>query len=138
MAWIRLFHRATRDAAKVILRDGFRDRACRCFPPAVWLSIAPLDCREGTKMGALLEVLVDVSAEQLFYDHEVIEADKPYREFLFGAAFLNDRTKCTVRVLTPEEEDSIRLEWNEYPPGEPERTWAELRVEDEALSGGEQ
>lgn len=83
-------------------------------------------------MGALLEVLVDSTPEELFYTYEAIETDKSYREFLFPAEFLNNTEKCRVRPLVGEAEEDAEQGpfWNEYPPGEPEKTLAKLRAEE--------
>ena len=135
MTWIRLFHRTDRKSAGAILQGGFLDHACRNFPPGVWLSNHPFDTNEGTKMGALFEVLVDSTPDELFYTYEVVEADKPNREFIFPAKFLNSPEKCRLRLLTEEDECGNELGpfWNEYPSGEPENTYLELQQEDTLL-----
>jgi hypothetical protein len=126
-----LYHRT--DSAGKILAEGFRDCARglgEIFGPRVWLSASPLDCNEGAKGNQLLEVVVDLSTEELFYCYEVKEADKPHREFVFPASFLNAKAK--VRMLIGE--DLANAErgpwWNEYPAGEPQKTWDQLRCED--------
>lgn len=85
-----------------------------------------------------MEVTVDLRVEDLFYHFEVMEAGKPYREFVIPAAVLNTRGKCAIRRLAADEvdyhESSAAPYWNEYPPGEPENTFAELQ--DEELSEG--
>ena len=127
---VTLYHRT--NAAMMILADGFRDREVHNFPPAVWLSASPLDGNEGTKGNQLLAVTLYTTATEVF-NREVLKADKPYREFIFPAGLLNE--KATVRLLSAEETAAAEQGpcWNEYPPGEPARTWTELRREEEML-----
>jgi hypothetical protein len=63
------------------------------------------------------------------------KADKPYREFLIPAARLNQSMMRLVPELEvghfthPFGDASL---WNDYPPGEPEKTWQALRATAEA------
>ncbi len=69
MATHRLLHRTTEEAAKAILRDGFRDAegtsgTGQMFK-GVWLSDVPLDAIEGATGDVLLEVTLEISDKDL-------------------------------------------------------------------------
>ena len=59
----------------------------------------------------------------MFYEWELPEEGKPYREWCIPAAIVN---QGKVRLLTDDESDAIDSSnaWNEYPPDEPEKTFA--------------
>lgn len=129
-----LYHRT--NAAELILSEGFRDHDDGSgFGPGVWLSTGstawPDSLCVHSRGAQLLAVTIDMTTEELFYKHEVLQDGQPFREFFFSAELLNKR--ASIRLLSAEE-IQIAINgptWNEYPPGEPEATWAELRQEDE-------
>ncbi len=129
---VRLYHRTSPGAADIIERTGFRDRSSHGLTSGVWLSNIPLGCNEGAKEGVLFEVALTATPAELFYKHEVIETGKPYREFLVPAHILNDPTRCAFRRLAGDEKHHAEdgAAWNEYPPGEPQRTFDELDRDD--------
>ena len=99
-----LYHRT--NAADDILRRGFRDGEGRYMTDVilrgVWLSAVPLDVNEGAVGAHVLEVeLPDALAEE----HELVEEEKPYREFLVPADRLNRLGR--MRPLSQEEVDAI-------------------------------
>jgi len=137
MARIRLFHRTSEQAATKIVAEGFRDAIRAGYPSGVFLSTYPLDCNEGAKGTVLFEVLLEASVEEMFYKYELLEAEKPYREFILPASILNDHARCSFRRLDGDDETAAENRedyWNEYPPGEPHKTWAELESEDMELN----
>ena len=91
-------HRATKDAAMKILRDGFRNATGRYLTnrewSGVWVSDRPLDNSEGSSGDALLQITI---ADDLLAAFEWVEEGKPYREWLVPAAVLNDAG--TVRLF---------------------------------------
>lgn len=135
---IRLFHVTNAESAESILATGFVDGtgsfgALDTTLTGVWVSAYRLDANEGAKGDTVLEILIESTPEQMFRDWEYIEEGKPYREWIIPAAVLN---LGSVRRLTTEEElllESIEP-WNEYPPGEPEKSFAGL-IELERLDG---
>ena len=115
---MRLFHRTNASAANLILKDGFKDRSDPTrtnlgfydqIPEikAVWFSDAPLDGREGRQL--LLEIpdqvaqKVDktvrmglwgrsslvVKSDAQNQSQDVIEANKPYQEYIIPAEIAN-------------------------------------------------
>ena len=135
MPRIRLFHRTSEQAASMIMSQGFRDAACRGFPEGVFLSNYPVDCNEGAKGNVLIEVLLEESPHEMFYTYEIIEKDKPYREFILPASILNDPARCSFRRLDGDEETAAQNRedyWDEYPPGEPHSMFATLEAEEVA------
>jgi len=115
---MRLFHRTSADAATLILRDGFKDRADSTgtnlgfydqIPEikAVWFADAPLDDDEGRQL--LLEIpdevaqKVDKTVRTGFWGPsalvsrgtqkegrpEVVEEGKAYQEFIIPAEIAN-------------------------------------------------
>ena len=126
---IRLFHVTSKEAASAIVAGGFVTPAGHygylgdlrgCF-----VSAAPLSVMEGAKGDTALEVIIDSTPEQMFYEWEIIEDFKPYREWCIPAEILN---RGTIRQLPEDEVDAINAAdcWNEYPPGEPDKTLSEL------------
>jgi hypothetical protein len=108
---MRLFHRTS--AADEILRNGFRDGQGSYMTDAilsgVWLSAVPLDFNEGAAGDAVLEVQLP---DALALEYEVVEEDKPYREFLIPADVLNRHGQ--TRLLSEEEVDAV--EDPRFPP----------------------
>ena len=115
---MRLFHRTSADAATLILRDGFKDRAdstgtnLRFYDQipeikAVWFADAPLDGDEGRQL--LLEIpdevaqKVDKTVRTGLWGRsslvtrsnaqdgppEVVEEGKAYQEFIIPAEIAN-------------------------------------------------
>ncbi len=99
-----LYHRT--DAADEILRDGFRDgEGSYMFDVilrGVWLSDVPLDVNGGAIGDHVLEVELP---DALAIEHEVVEDEKPYREFLIPADVLNRQGR--TRLLSQGEVDAI-------------------------------
>ena len=83
-----LFHRTTAANAVAILSEGFSDRTGSYMTDAtltgVWLSDRPLDANEGQVGDGLLVVDLELTTSALAA-YEVVEADKPYREWLIPA-----------------------------------------------------
>jgi hypothetical protein len=107
---MRYYHRTTADAAEAIVTGGFRDSSGSYMIvgmtlTGVFISDEPLDVSEGATGPALLAV--DLPDDLPLDDHEVVEDDKPYREWCVPADLLNEHG--AVRLLSPEEEDAIPL-----------------------------
>lgn len=131
----KLYHRTSSESAASIEAGGFKDSDGAPGGPAVFLSDRPLRKSDiGSAPGELFEVLLFLEPAELFYNFELLDG-RDFREFLVPAEILNDPSKCRFRRVSPAEAaDLIALAesdcgewWNEYPPGEPEKTWAELR-----------
>lgn len=135
---IRLFHTTSESSADLIERNGFLSKACRAFPAGVWLSNYPLTSNEGAKGNVVFEVVLQSTPDELFYQYEVIEFGKPYREFILPDEVLNNPARCTFRRLNDDEIPSADKEkfWSEFPPGEPETTHAELDADSDDLEKG--
>ena len=92
MTSLTLYHRTTREAANIILTDGFRDATGTYMTfhefSGVWLSNMPLDANEGAKGDVLLQVRLPLP-ESAIAQYEWIEEFKPYREWLVPAAVIN-------------------------------------------------
>jgi len=126
---IRLFHVTTSKAAESILSSGFADHSglvgFRAALNGVYVSAFPVTVNEGAKGDTALEIIFESTSDQMFHEWEIVEVGKPYREWCIPAAVLN---KGEMRQLTEDEYlafDSSDV-WDEYPPGEPEKTFAEL------------
>ena len=87
-----LFHVTTADAARLIIRDGFRDAAGHYGTDVklegVWLSDRPLDVNEDVKGETVLAVALSVPLSSL-EDYELIEEGKSYREWCVPARIIN-------------------------------------------------
>ena len=98
--------RGRTDAADDILRDCFRDGESSYMSNVilrgVWLSAVPLDIHEGACGDHVLEVELP---DALAIEHEIVEEEKPYREFLVSADVLNRQGR--TRLLSQEEVDAI-------------------------------
>ncbi|MFO0904276.1 MAG: hypothetical protein U0939_14835 [Pirellulales bacterium] len=132
MASIRLFHATNKLSAALIEQHGFRDNVCGNWPPGVFLSNYPVDVNEGAKGDVVFEVRLESTAEELFYEREIVEQGKPYREFIVPASILNDPSRCMFRRLVGDDETNAEIEgfWNEYPPGQPHAMFAKLDADD--------
>ena len=128
---IRLFHVTNELAAAAILSGGFITPPQR-FPflgdmRGCFVSVVPLGIGEGAKGSVTLEIVIESTPEQMFYEWEII-AGQPYREWCIPVEVLNSGT---IRRLSEDEANAIEAVdcWNEYPPGEPEKTFAELEAD---------
>lgn len=132
---IRVYHRTSNFVADIIDREGFGDAAARDgFPVGVWVSNVPFDNNNQTNRpvgGPVFQIeLEGISREQMFHEFEVIMAGKPYREFIIPKELLNSfkRTRMSSGEADEIPADDI---WNDYPPGEPGRTWMLLEEGDD-------
>jgi len=100
-----LFHVTTADNAALILAEGFKDGRGNYMATlvyeGVWLSHEPLDCNEGAEGDTVLEVIFDCALDALD-GWEWVEENKPYREWLVPAEFIN--RNATVRLSPPDDE----------------------------------
>jgi hypothetical protein len=125
----------TTDAADAILRHGFRDATgsymlVKFELTGVWLGDSPMDINEGATGDQVLKVEFpdDVDLDGF----EVVEEDKPYREWCVPAALINAR--ATVTLMNEDEVDAERerrfaLNREDLLAREPER-WQRLGGED--------
>lgn len=136
---IRVYHRTNNATADIIDREGFSDAHPRSgYPAGVWVCNAPPyddNNNDGNRPHdgpVFLIELEGVSRERMFREFEVIEAGKPYREFIVPTDLLN--TSKRVR-MTSAEANAIRADdiWNDYPPGEPGSSWMRCQIEDDIL-----
>lgn len=85
---MKLYHRT--EHAQDILSGGFKDGRGNYGTgrmwEGVWLSNVPLDSNEGASGDTLLSIDIPEEGIGVF---EWIEDDKPYREFLIPAEFVN-------------------------------------------------
>lgn len=106
------YHRTSVDAAKAILRDGFKDSTGHYGTDitltGVWLSMVPLDGNEAAEGDALLRVTLPLSEEELDF-YEVKEEGKTYREWIFPAKLLNARS--TISRVPRSEEEQVCRSW---------------------------
>ncbi|WP_078345262.1 hypothetical protein [Mycobacteroides chelonae] len=91
------FH--TTDAAATILRDGFRDSTGSYLfenlaLTGVWIGDRPMTVNEGAKGDQVLHIKLPDHLD--LRDYEVIEEDKPYREWCVPAALLNEYAEVTL------------------------------------------
>jgi hypothetical protein len=98
---VRLFHVTSSKAAREILRSGFKDGAQAVGIEGmrgVWLSDRPLDANEGiTDDTAVLAVTFDVPLDRLAF-YELVEDDKPYREWCIPASVIAQLRPKVERV----------------------------------------
>jgi hypothetical protein len=98
---MRLCHRPTREAARHILAEGFRDGTGRYMTATihhgVWLSDQILDANEGARGDTVIEILIP---PRKIRAHKWIEAGKPYGKWLVSATIVN--TYGTVRIVPDE------------------------------------
>ncbi len=102
----RYFHRTERATADAILREGFQDgeswSGFEMMVSGVWLSDVPLDYNDGADGDTLLAVTLTTARARRC---EVIEAGKPFREYLVPARLLNRYGR--TRLVSGEEEGRI-------------------------------
>lgn len=96
----------TTDAADAILRHGFRDATgsylfATIQLTGVWLGDSPMDVNEGAKGDQVLRVEFPDDVD--LGDFEVVEEQKPYREWCVPAALIN--THATVTLMSDEDDD---------------------------------
>ena len=98
----KFYHRTTREAAELIVKDGFHDSTGYYLTSTqrtgVWLSDVPLDENEGAKGGILLEVSLSHDALKEMAKYEWVEHGKGYREWLIPAAALEPMI-VKIRIL---------------------------------------
>jgi hypothetical protein len=103
---VRYFH--TTSAAGSILAEGFRDSTGSYMLAAltltgVFLGDRPMDMNEGARGEQVLDVTLP--SDVGLCEYELIEDEKPYREWCVPAALLNEH--ATIRLLGQEEVDEI-------------------------------
>jgi hypothetical protein len=96
-----LYHRTTDEAARAIMRGGFRDHG-GCYMTArwsegVWVSVRPLGVDEGAKGERLIRIVLRDASLRLIARYEWVEAGKPHREWQVPARVVN----CGWRFLYP-------------------------------------
>ncbi|NDJ15678.1 MAG: hypothetical protein EBY17_31650, partial [Acidobacteriia bacterium] len=86
------YHRTSRLAADAILAEGFKSSLSSIVGFelfGVWLSDRPLSSNEGTKTNeVLLEVTLELVAPDFDF-YELVEKEKPYREWCIPAEKVN-------------------------------------------------
>jgi hypothetical protein len=96
---ITLYHRTTKDIARRIAADGFRDieeyYSTENLHYGVWLSDRALDEDEGAVGNAVLRVELTKDEPEIAR-FEWIEDGKPYREWLVPASLINE---CGTTVI---------------------------------------
>ncbi len=100
-----LYHRTP--AADEIQAEGFRDGLgsyglAGTTLRGVFVSDVPLDINEGADGEDVLEVRIGEDVD--LRDYEIVEDQKPYREWCVPASLLNER--ASIRRLTDEEVDA--------------------------------
>jgi hypothetical protein len=100
------YHSTNANAAEAILQEGFVDNnglvgAYHAGIEGVLLSDVPLDCNEGAKGDQLLEIALPESVD--ISEFELIEEEKPYREWCVPAEIINREGK--IRPLDSDETD---------------------------------
>jgi hypothetical protein len=109
------YHRTSAEAAAAILANGFVDGEGAYMTDTtlrgVWISDEPLSEGEGASGPAVLELAIAPEVADLAAFAEVIEAEKPYREWCTSAAILNER--AAARLLSDAElEEAERRAWS--------------------------
>src|SRR5205809_5598210 len=93
---MNLYHQTSAEKARDILRDGFKDDVGHFlsdhFVAGVWFSDQPPDLDKSADGKTLLRISLDVSENDLS-KYESVEGDKPYREWLIPADFINSRRR---------------------------------------------
>lgn len=138
---IRVYHRTSDFAADIVEREGFRDAfaAREGYPVGVRVSNVPYGtCNQTSRPvgGPVFMIeLEGISRERMFHEFELIMAGKPDREFIIPQDLLNTfkRTRMTANEADAIAADDI---WNDYPPGEPGRTWMLMEEGDDWLGDG--
>jgi hypothetical protein len=131
---IRLFHCTNKEeTARRIIECGFLDNPHGGNERGMKeLGYCFLSNWPQTDFGnCIIEVLFESTPHEMFHLYEVIEADKPLREFVIPAEIVN---RFPRRLLTEADWEEMESKpddwWDEYPPGEPEKTYAELTADE--------
>jgi len=95
---MKLYHVTTGDAAKAILRAGFRDTAGTYGPSrsGVCLVDRPLDCND-ISADTILAVSLDCGPSDLS-NYEWAQDGQSYQEWLIPADFVNKHTLAIVQL----------------------------------------
>ena len=95
---MKLYHVTTSDAAKAILRAGFRNTAGTYGPgrSGVCLVDRPLDCND-ISADTILAVSLDCGPNHLS-DYEWVQEGQSYQEWLIPADFVNKHTLAIVQL----------------------------------------
>jgi len=106
---MRLYHRTTRQAARRILAEGFRDGQGRYMTAqihrGVWGADQILDANEGARGDTILVIGIPLRRIRAY---EWKEPGKPYREFCIPAAVVNKHGPPRV-VSACEEKALMRI-----------------------------
>ena len=98
---MKLYHVTTCDAAKAILRDGFRDTVGThgTHWSGVWLVDRPLDCddTDNVSVDTILAVSLDCGPSDLS-DYEWAQDGQSHQEWLIPADFVNKHTLAIVQL----------------------------------------
>ena len=96
---MKLYHVTTSDAAKAILRAGFRDTAGTYGPgrSGVCLVDRPLDCNDISADSIILAVSLDCGPSDLS-DYEWAQDGQSHQEWLIPADFVNKHTLAIVQL----------------------------------------
>jgi hypothetical protein len=98
---VKLYHITTCDAAKAILRAGFRDTVGTYGTDwsGVWLVDRPLDCHDTNNVDAdtVLAVSLDCGPDDLS-DYEWAQDGQSHQEWLIPADFVNKHTLAIVQL----------------------------------------
>ena len=128
---IRVYHcTKKKEHAQAIVENGFVEYGVR---QEELMGIFVSNCPQWDYGRFVIAVDLEATVDDMFYQWELIEVGKPYREFVIRADIIN---RFPRMLLSDDEATYLAAEdwipWNEYPPGEPEKTWAEL---DDGLNG---
>jgi hypothetical protein len=91
--FLTLYHVTGMDAALAITQTGFRDGTVffgGMSLTGIWVSSFPLSEMEGAKGDVVLEIALALPETEIA-NFEVIEEDKPYREWCIPAQTLNEK-----------------------------------------------
>jgi hypothetical protein len=123
---VKLYHMTLPENAKAMKRPA-DSRANQDFWERVdglVFSLVPPPVDELGANTTCLQIILSTSAEEMFYELEIVPSGKPRREFFLSRERIDG---CPGWIITPEEADAARhaVAWNEYPPGQPEAKMAE-------------
>lgn len=98
---MKLYHATTRDAAKAILRAGFRDTVGTYGTDwsGVWLVDRPLDCHDTNNVNAdsVLAVSLDCEPDDLS-GYKWVQDGQARQEWLIPAHLVNKHTLAIVQL----------------------------------------
>ena len=98
---MKLYHVTTYEAAKAILRDGFRDTVGTYGTDwsGVWLVDRPLDCNDTNNVSGDTQLAVSLDCEPNdLSDYEWVQDGQSYQEWLIPADFVNKHTLAIVQL----------------------------------------